>query len=57
MKKEIYETELKKLTNESSDLTRSINSTNTEIEHLVEVQTALETQLGTVKKEMMVADL
>jgi predicted nucleic acid-binding Zn-ribbon protein len=57
MKKEIYESELRKLTNESSELSRSINTANVEIEHLVEVQTALESKLGNVKKEMMVAPL
>ena len=54
LKKEIYESELKKLTDESAELSKSMNIANTEIESLVESQTALENQLDVVKQEMMV---
>src|SRR5690349_14097921 len=53
LKKEIYESELKKLTDESAELSRGINSANIEIESLMETQTTLENQLSTVKQEMM----
>ncbi len=41
LKREIYEAELKKLTDESAELSKNINSGNAEIESISEMQTAL----------------
>jgi adenylate cyclase len=53
LKREIYEAELKKLIDESADLSKNINTANGDIENLSDTQTALEKKLSIVKQQMM----
>lgn len=52
-KKEIYEKEIQRVTDEISDISKEINITNAESVVLVEAQTALENQLSVVKNQVM----